>query len=642
MRWKLLPILLGLWSGVGLAQDDALRERFREALDRAEQSADASADDDALRAYILYPYLQGQRLLTRIDATDDRDDAALDRAVIAFLGAAPPEPIERGVHRAWLLDLARREQWRSFRSHFVDDLGEPALVCHEFQALIEDGEATRIGPALQRFWAEAPQMPQACVPPFDWLKAQGLLTPDIVGKRIRKALDDGNTELAEWLLRMRTDPAAEPMRVWLRLLKDPERELRAVARDPQRGVEPEALLAGYKKLVRRNPDAAVELYAKLAQGSRLSADVLAEMRRLTALGLAWDRRDEAVGWFKRVPEALVDADVHEWRIRAALWAHDLEQASEWLHALPPDMAAEARWSYWRARTLEQLGRERQAQRIYETLAGQNGYYSVLAAWRLGQPYRPRSRGFTEDLIVQSELLEQPDVIRARELHFAQRPLWANAEWRKATRDLDRAQQLQAARLASHWGWHVQAVSMLNALDSLDMLDLSYPDPYAPQIAETAQDLNLPADWIYGLMRQESLFNPRATSPSNAYGLMQLLLPTAREVARRLGQPRPSSDDLYRPEVNIPLGATYLSRMRQRFDGQFAPAVAAYNAGPNAVARWLPEQPMAADAWIENVPYNQTRGYVQKVVWHIAAHRWQTTGEPQALGPLLTPVRQTDQ
>ena len=94
-----------------------------------------------------------------------------------------------------------------------------------------------------------------------------------------------------------------------------------------------------------------------------------------------------------------------------------------------------------------------------------------------------------------------------------------------------------------------------------------------------------------------------------------------------------------PQVNIPLGATFLRELHARFDGQWLPALAGYNAGPNAVKRWLPKEALAPDIWIENIPYNQTRGYVQKVLWHVTVHRWRRSGEPQAPSDLLHPVRE---
>lgn len=613
------------------------RDQFRLALEQAVQGvAPATADSAELRAYVLYPYLEATRLGTAVRTAPD---AAVDRAVVAFLAEHAELAVADELRSDWLLSLAERRQWTDFLRHYVADSTTPALRCRDYQARIETADAADVGLSLQAFWRTAPQMPQSCVPVFDWLKAQGLLTPEVVEARTRKALADGNAELAEWLTRTLPATQAAPLQQWARLLRDPAAELAAIAAKPGTGVEWDALLAGFAKLAPRDPDRARVLLDRLGR-ERFSAEEYAQLQRWVALGLAWDRRADAVEWFERLPDAAADEQVYEWRVRSALWNQRLDLAQLWLNGLPPAMAAESRWTYWRARSLEALGREAQAQPIYDALTRDNGYYSVLSAWRLQRPYRPRSRPFAEDLIVQSELLERPGLVRARELHLAGQDRWANVEWRRAIGDLDAPARLQAARLASHWGWHVQAVPILAELDALDILEMSYPEAFGAAIREHAHASGVPADLIYGVMRQESLFHPLAVSPSNAYGLLQLLLPTAREVARRRGEPAPSSGDLLRPEVNIPLGATYLKEMSGRFDGQIVPALAAYNAGPNAVRRWLPQQPMDADLWIENVPYNQTRSYVQKILWHVAAHGWRRSGEPQDLGPLLQPVRVT--
>ncbi len=609
----------------------ATRERFQRALEQVERGV--AADTAGLRDYALYPYLEAARLAAALRAGPA---GARDREIAAFVAAQPELPAARDLRDDWLLDLARRGDWAVFLQHYDAARATPELVCQYARARIATGDPEAVGDELRRFWQDAPQMPPSCIAPFEWLERQGQLSPAVVERRTRKALADNNRELAEWLLRRLPAAQAAPLAQWLRLLQDPAAELAALAQRPAAPVEWDGLLAGYTKLATRDPDHAQALLQRLGR-ERFDPQQDAELQRATALGLAWDRRAAAVDAFARLPESVADASVHEWRVRAALWNRRFDLAALWLHSLPPALAAEPRWAYWRARSLEQLGRADQARQIFESLAQDNGYYSLLSAWRLNRGYRPRSRPFTEDLAAQSRLLERPGIIRARELHFIGRDHWANAEWRQATRDLQAPMRLQAARLASHWGWHIQAVPMLADLNALDHLELSYPDAYVDEIRMHAREAGVPAELIYGVMRQESLFNPRAISSANAYGLLQLLLPTARAVARRHGAQLPSSSELLRPEVNIPLGAAYLQEMRNRFDGQFVPALAAYNAGPNAVRRWLPPQPMDADFWIENVPYNQTRGYVQRVLWHVAAYRWRHSGEPQDPAPLLQPI-----
>jgi soluble lytic murein transglycosylase len=119
------------------------------------------------------------------------------------------------------------------------------------------------------------------------------------------------------------------------------------------------------------------------------------------------------------------------------------------------------------------------------------------------------------------------------------------------------------------------------------------------------------------MRQESLYRKDAVSRADARGLMQMLPATAAAVARRWRLPSPRKDDLFDPSVAVPLGAAYLRELLNRYTGLDV-SLAAYNAGAMTVARWLPPKSMDADIWIENIPYAETRGYVQHIFEHIVA------------------------
>jgi len=122
------------------------------------------------------------------------------------------------------------------------------------------------------------------------------------------------------------------------------------------------------------------------------------------------------------------------------------------------------------------------------------------------------------------------------------------------------------------------------------------------------------------------------------------LDTARRTARQWKQPLPDLADLFDPATNILLGAARLRTLLDKFDGQIPAALAAYNAGPNAVTRWLPGKPIDSDVWIENIPYGETRVYVQRILWHVLTFTWLHTKEAQQTKSWLTPIRgmrQTD-
>jgi soluble lytic murein transglycosylase len=139
------------------------------------------------------------------------------------------------------------------------------------------------------------------------------------------------------------------------------------------------------------------------------------------------------------------------------------------------------------------------------------------------------------------------------------------------------------------------------------------------------------------MRQESLYRKDAVSRADARGLMQMRPATAAAVARRWRLSPPRSDSLFDPTVAVPLGAAYLRELLDRFAGQLGLSLSAYNAGPVPVARWLPPGTMDADVWIENIPYAETRGYVQHILEHIVAFAYVSDAEPPRLESLMPPV-----
>src|SRR5450432_3153416 len=125
--------------------------------------------------------------------------------------------------------------------------------------------------------------------------------------------------------------------------------------------------------------------------------------------------------------------------------------------------------------------------------------------------------------------------------------------------------------------------------------------------------------IYAIMREESAFDPDAESPADAYGLMQLIVPTAKTMARPLGLPF-DRNSLKRPSVNVALGASALAKYSDAFPENTLLSIAAYNAGPLNPRRWLRERPNADfDIWVELIPFVETRRYMKRVLSSRAAY-----------------------
>lgn len=177
-----------------------------------------------------------------------------------------------------------------------------------------------------------------------------------------------------------------------------------------------------------------------------------------------------------------------------------------------------------------------------------------------------------------------------------------------------------ANVANQMGLPEDAVAIARnaGAKGVILLKNGWPRPY------TIPSSNLPAGLELGVMRQESSFNPKIVSPSNAYGLMQLLPSTAKEVAMQIGLPAKmgSPGNLVVPDNNIKLGTAYLEKLMTRFNNVIPYTVAGYNGGPNRVKQWIAQYGDPANAsdaqnqlidWIEQIPYTETRNYVQRVI-----------------------------
>ncbi len=164
--------------------------------------------------------------------------------------------------------------------------------------------------------------------------------------------------------------------------------------------------------------------------------------------------------------------------------------------------------------------------------------------------------------------------------------------------------------ASRWAWECR-----------------YPRPYSRLVQELQSRDSLPSGLVYAIMRQESSFRPEARSPVGALGLMQLMPTTARKIAEETSTPYDPAL-LRNPADNLDLSARYLARLLRDLDGHLPLVVAAYNAGPKAVGRWLERAgELPLDLWVARIPFGETRRYVAHVMGNLARYRYMEQGEP---------------
>ena len=305
------------------------------------------------------------------------------------------------------------------------------------------------------------------------------------------------------------------------------------------------------------------------------------------------------------------------------------------NGLPAPLADTPQPRYWRARALAELGQGQAARDAFAALAGESNFHGFLAADRAGLPCSICPHEVAPDAARAAELRALTDLARALELHAVGWRAEAARAWDHQMLSLSPDDRDQALLLAAGQGWHDRAVFALNSGDNLRKYALRFPVAQRATVERETAANGIDPAWVYALIRAESAWQPDARSHADAWGLMQLIPATGRQMARELAVPWNGTSTLLDAATNIRLGTRYLAQQAERFAGSPWLASAAYNAGPAPVQRWLGQRDaLPADVFIETIPYKETREYVARVLAFSVIYDWRLYGKARPMSSRL--------
>ncbi|MEM9172778.1 MAG: transglycosylase SLT domain-containing protein [Pseudomonadota bacterium] len=596
-----------------------------------------TAQKSLLRDYPLWPDLVAARYSWYV-AADQFGTAPLD-AIRTFIRDNPSlKPAQRLRYR-FVSALARERRWAEFSEWFEAHYAggkDAALHCQALAAALDNRlrwSDARIASRARALWRVGRSQHDACDSPFNTLRARGVITRDDVRARMQLALDARRWSLAAYLAGMLDTAAQQAVRRWRLAASNPERLLA----QPLASDAPALLAYATRRVALRDPIAAKSAWQRV--GRRVDDTTRAQTNRFIALAGAQDRINDAGQWLRELPAEQRDARVLDWTARAAIAKGDWPGVLRAIGRMPMASAAIDRWRYWEGLALVRSGQIDAGRGLLEALAEERSFHGFMAADYLDLPYQFRPDDATIDTQQLTQIAALPAVQRVAELLAVGQPARANAEWRAfvyANPDLD---DWTLAHLTHGWGWHVETFAALARAQRFDALTLRFPLAHDAAVSGAANRYTISADWIRGIARTESGFDPRAVSSAGAHGLMQLMPATAQRQARANGARWAGNASLFEPAVNIDLGASHLAALQARF-AHPAVATAAYNAGANRAQRWLDDaSSLPIDAWIETIPYDETRRYVERVLFAEIVYAWRRGATvvrlQQTLAPKLT-------
>ena len=356
-----------------------------------------------------------------------------------------------------------------------------------------------------------------------------------------------------------------------------------------------------------------------------------------------------------------NAEVTPAQFYLAWQAHEAKNFTESARMLTEHLATYAdrntdfrgKAAYWAARDSERSGKLAEARAIYQGLQARYdaNWYGYLAKQRLDTMARNGNvppKDFGPDSIIghavanlqtvsvaeeTAGLNEDERIAKADQLSIIGTDDWALEELGVASSSAPSSPRVNLA-IAKIYRARNDNVQALNVLKRSypdysqmkpeemrpDEWDVFYPLAYWDIITQESQARSLDPYQVAGLIRQETVFNPRAVSSAKAYGLMQVVVPTGIATAKRVGMDRSiTMESLFEPRLNIQLGTAYLRDQINKY-GRIEYVAAAYNAGPGRVVQWRATLPLEMDEWQEAVPFRETRLYIQGVVRNTLQYR----------------------
>ncbi|HHJ36433.1 MAG TPA: lytic murein transglycosylase [Gammaproteobacteria bacterium] len=581
-----------------------LRQRFLQA-----ESALKNKDDakyfllaDKLKKYPLYPYLQYQWLKKHL---------SYERQIKYFLTQHGSSRYAHKLKRKWLYHLARHRQWPLFLQ-FYTPTKETELNCYYRTAQFDAGDEQEALEGARDLWAVGYSQPHECDPLFEQLKKSSLFTRQLLWQRFDAALQNNKSSLATYIIKLLPRDQHAIARLWLNLHRNPSRYMSQFLRHPMTAQSPLMFRQAIDRLASKDIMKAVKIWDANKQSFTIDEKLAKKLEKRLALKLVFERESGAYERLGQLDEQ--DNSSRTWRVRIALAEQNWPNVLSAIHALNEEEKVREKWQYWLARAYMETGEIAMAQALLTELSTKRSYYGFLAADKVNSIYQLSDNPVNVSPEEIAGLKNRKAFRVAFELMVLDRKNEAKLQWWHALRPLNKKEIIVAAKLAQQWQWDEIAIFTIAKAQYWDDLEVRFPLSYADNVHKNSAQQKLNPAILFGLIRRESAFNEKAHSPVGARGLMQIMPQTGRQIARHFNERWHGNKSLYNPAKNLKYGSYYYQKLLNQFGGHYALALAAYNAGPERVKKWLPEtEALPADIWIETIPFHETREYVTTVL-----------------------------
>ena len=575
-----------------------------------------------------------------------RLDQASDSEIQQFLTQYAGTYAEDRLRNDWLLQLGRQREWTTFTQEYprfrMNDDREVRCYVLSTDAFLSKPETAA---ELKRLWYAFRDTEDGCT--YNAEKLHDLKKIDSLDlwRKARLAMDNNRPRAAQLALNIESTELGKQA---ILIHADPQKYLdkRILAISKNRK---ELSVLALIRIANTDPDKAAQLLEK-KWGLMLTKEEHNWVWGVIGKQAAQKLQDNAHSYFNKVSrnQDLSD-DLLIWKTRAALRSGDWKAVIAAVDAMD-SAKKDPTWIYWKARgQLAGIASSAatdpvrtEATAALQSIASVKGFYEQLALEELGQAITAPAK--PEALTPQEKTVAAQNAGLQRALKALSLGLRSegNREWNYTTNlhtpgGMSDRELLAASDLACSKQVWDRCINTSERTKLAIDFDQRFPMPLKDTVLRRTKEIQLDPAYVYGLIRQESRFIMDAKSVVGAAGLMQVMPATAKWTAKKIGMTNFQPHQITDQEINVTIGTGYLKLVLDDFDGSMPLAAAAYNAGPSRSRNWRKGPVLEAAIWAENIPLNETRDYVKKVLSNTTNYAAIITGQPQSLKARLGTV-----
>jgi soluble lytic murein transglycosylase len=577
-----------------------------------------------------------------------RLDQASNSEIQQFLSQYAGTYAEDRLRNDWLLQLGRQRDWADFAKEYplfrMNDDREVRCYALSTDAFLSKPETAA---ELKRLWYAFRDTEDGCTYTAEKLHDLKKIDSLDLWRKARLAMDNNRPRAAQFALNIES---VELGKQAVLIHADPQKYLdkRILAITKKRK---ELAVLALIRIANTDPDKAAQLLDK-KWGLMLTKEEHNWVWAVIGKQAAQKLQDNAHSYFTKVTRNQdLNDDLLIWKTRAALRSGDWKAVVSAVDAMD-SAKQDPTWIYWKARgQLAGIAAtsssaadpvRTEATAALQSIASVKGFYEQLAMEELGQAITAPAKPAPLTLQEKSVATQNAGLQRALTALSLGLRSEGNREWNYSTNlhtpgGMSERELLAAADLAcSKQVWDRCINTSYRTKLAIDF-DQRFPMPLKDTVMRKAKEIQLDPAYVYGLIRQESRFIMDAKSVVGAAGLMQVMPATAKWTAKKIGMTNFQPHQITDQEINVAIGTGYLKLVLDDFDGSLPLAAAAYNAGPSRSRNWRKGPVLEAAIWAENIPFNETRDYVKKVLSNTTNYAAIITGQPQSLKARLGTV-----